>query len=88
MGGGEPELVHVPRDRITAGGGQVMQPPLYFWAYLDIPPITALGERTRDVLGMELRSLEDGMRETFEWYRVQSRPRPDTSWEDELVASL
>lgn len=86
--GVEPELVHVPRDRITAGGGQVMQPPLYFGAYLDIPPITALGERTRDVLGMELRSLEDGMRETFEWYRVQSRPRPDTSWEDELIASL
>ena len=64
-----------------------MQPPLYFGAYLDIPPITALGERARDVLVLELRPLDDGMRETFEWYREQDRPKPDTSWEDELIAS-
>jgi 2'-hydroxyisoflavone reductase len=86
--GVEAEIVHVPRDRIQAAGGQIMQPPFYFGAYLDIPPITALGDRTERVLGLALRSLEDGMRETFEWYTSTNRPPPDTSWEDELIGSL
>lgn len=86
--GVEPELVYVPRARLEAAGGQLLQPPLYFGAFLDIPPITVLGDRARDVLGLELRSLEEGMRETFDWYRGQERPEPDTSWEDEVIASL
>jgi len=86
--GVEPELVHVPRERIEAAGGQLMQPPFYFGAYLDIPPITVLGARVRDVLDLELRSLEDGMRDTFAWYVDQDRPVLDTSWEDQLIASL
>ena len=40
-----------------------------------------------DVLGLELRSLENGMRETFAWYRDQDRPPLDTSWDDDLIAS-
>lgn len=86
--GVEANIVHIPRARIEAAGGQQMQPPFYFGAYLDIPPITALGDRAEQVLGLELRSLEDGMRETFAWYTSEHRPPPDTSWEDELIASL
>lgn len=86
--GVEPELVHVPRERIEAAGGQLLEPPFYFGAYLDIPPLTVTGDRVRDVLGLELRSLEDGMRETFAWYREQDRPPLDTAWEDALIASL
>ena len=84
----EADIVHIPRARIEAAGGQIMKPPFYFGAYLDIPPITALGDRVERVLGLELRSLEVGMRETFAWYTSRERPAPDTSWEDELLSSL
>lgn len=86
--GVEADIVHIPRARIEAAGGHVMKPPFYFGAYLDIPPITALGDRVERVLGLELRSLEDGMRETFAWYTSADRPTPDTSWEDKLLSSL
>mgnify|MGYP001825594651 CR=1 FL=1 len=86
--GVEAELLHVPREKIEAAGGKIAEPPFYFGAYLDIPPITATGDRVRDELGLELRSLEDGMRETFAWYSEQERQALDTSWEDALIASL
>jgi nucleoside-diphosphate-sugar epimerase len=86
--GVEPDLVHMPRERIEAAGGRLLEPPFYFGAYLDIPPLTVTEDRVRDVLDLELRSLEDGMRETFAWYRRQERPPLDASWEDELIASV
>jgi hypothetical protein len=43
--------------------------------------------RVRSELGLELRSLEDGLRETYRWYRNQPRPQPDFDWEDRLLAS-
>ncbi len=82
----EPDLVHVPRSTIEAAGGQLLEPPLYFGAYLDIPALGVTGDRVRDVLDVELRDLESGMRETFAWYRAQMRPPPDTTWEDRLLA--
>jgi nucleoside-diphosphate-sugar epimerase len=81
------KLVHVPRAQIEQAGGKLLEPPLYFGAYLDIPPLPVTGARVRDVLGVELRDLEVGMRDTFAWYREQDRPVPDTSWEDELLGT-
>lgn len=85
--GREVRLVHVPRARIVAAGGNAFVPPLYFGVYLDIPPIGVRVERVRSELGVELRPLEVGLRETFEWYQRQDRPPPDFSWEDQLVGA-
>lgn len=85
---GQPvRLVHVPRAIIEQAGGQLSSPPLYFGAYLDIPPITARTDRARAELGIELRPLEEGLRATFAWYQAQPRAEPDFSWEDRLLAS-
>ena len=87
VAGTDANLVHVPRERIAKLGGGVMTPPFYFGVYLDVPPITVLPDRVRSELGLELTPLEDGLRETFRWYEKQERPRPDFSWEDEVLAS-
>jgi 2'-hydroxyisoflavone reductase len=86
--GKRPKLVHVPRERIQAAGGQLTQLPLYFGDFLDLSPITMRTERVRSELGLELTPLDDGLRETFHWYKSQRRPRPDYSWEDRLLASV
>jgi nucleoside-diphosphate-sugar epimerase len=81
------QLVYIPRERIHQSGGDAFAPPLYFGVYLDIPPITVRAERARSELGVELTPLEDGLRETYGWYRQQQRPQTDYSWEDHLLAS-
>jgi nucleoside-diphosphate-sugar epimerase len=81
-------LVHVPRERILEAGGGQTAPPLYFGAYLDIPPITMRTDRVRSELGVTLTPLEQGLRETFAWYERQQRPQPDFSWEDRLLATV
>jgi nucleoside-diphosphate-sugar epimerase len=80
-------VVCVPRQEIERLGGSLFAPPLYFGAYLDIPPITVRVERVRSELGLELRPLEDGLRAAYGWYQQQRRPRPDFSWEDRLLAN-
>ena len=82
------ELVHVPRERLQELGGNVMSPPLYFGAYLDVPPITTRSDRAREELGLHLMPLEDGFRETFTWYAKQQRPSVDYTWEDKVLASI
>jgi 2'-hydroxyisoflavone reductase len=82
------ELVHVPRERLLELGGGLMASPLYFGAYLDVPPITARAGRVRDELGLELTPLESGFRETFEWYQRQQRPRADFSFDDRVLAAI
>jgi len=79
-------IVKVPREQLEAAGGSLMAAPLYFGVFLDPPPITAKGSRLKSELGIELRPLEDGFRETFEWYQTQQRAAPDFSWEDQFVA--
>ena len=80
--------MHVPREQIQALGGGVLGPPLYFGAYLDVPPITVRADRVRTELGLELTPLEVGLRETFRWYEQQERPRPDFTWEGRVFASM
>ena len=87
VAGVEPELVYVPRERIQEAGGELTQPPLYFGVFLDIPPLTVSAERLASELGLRPTPLEEGLRETYRWYREQDRPTPDFTWEDELLAS-
>jgi nucleoside-diphosphate-sugar epimerase len=47
--------------------------------------MTVPNERARRELGLELTPLEEGLRETFQWYQRQERPRPDFSWEDRFM---
>jgi nucleoside-diphosphate-sugar epimerase len=88
VAGVEADLVPVPRETLVAAGGQLLEPPLYFGAYLDVPPLTVSGDKVRDRLGVELIPLREGMAETFAWYREQDRAEPDTAWEDELLSSV
>lgn len=83
--GRSPRLVHVPREKIQEAGGDLFAPPLYFGVYLDVPPITMKVGKVRDDLGLDPVPLEEGLRRTFGWYREQSRPTPDFSWEDRLL---
>jgi nucleoside-diphosphate-sugar epimerase len=85
IAGTDADLVHVPRERIQALGGGLLAPPYYFGVYLDVPPITVRPDRVRAELGLELTPMEDGLRQTFRWYEQQQRPRPDFSWEDEVL---
>ena len=84
--GQKPRLVHIPRERIEEAGGSLLEPPLYFGAYLDLPPLTVRSARARSELGLHLRPFDEGLAETFAWYLEQERPRPDFSWEDRLLA--
>jgi nucleoside-diphosphate-sugar epimerase len=88
VAGKRANIIHVPRQQIEKLGGNAYGPPLYFGVYLDIPPITAKTQRVRAELGLELRPLEEGMRETHEWYMQQQRPQPDYSWEDNLIKTI
>ena len=88
VAGVEARPVLVPRERLVHAGGGLMEPPFYFGVYLDVPPIPVSGERLRRELGYELRGLEPGLEETFEWYRSQERPAPETVWEDGVLGSL
>ena len=85
VAGRKPKLVHVPRAKIVQQGGQLMAPPFYFGVYLDLPPLIVRTERARSELGIEFTALEEGLRETFGWYQQQNRPRPDFSWDDQLL---
>lgn len=88
VAGREAKLVNVPRQTIEAHKGGVMFPPLYFGAYLDVPPITVTNDRLQSDLALELTPLEDGLRETFAWYAQQTRPPADFSWEDRVIATV
>lgn len=87
VAGKTPTLVFVPRDELERAGGHFVRPPLYFGEYVDIPPITVRPDRAQRDLGFELRSLQDGMADTYEWYLQQPRTQPDYAWEDRILAS-
>jgi nucleoside-diphosphate-sugar epimerase len=87
IAGHEAHLVHIPREQIERAGGALFTPPFYFGVYLDIPPITARADRVRSELGLELTPLEDGLRETYQWYLQQEQSPSDFSWEDRLLVA-
>ncbi|HJR66810.1 MAG TPA: NAD-dependent epimerase/dehydratase family protein [Gemmatimonadaceae bacterium] len=87
IAGREAHLVHIPREQIERAGGALFAPPFYFGVYLDIPPITVRSDRAHSELGLELTPLEEGLRETYQWYQQQERPQSDFSWEDRLLVA-
>ena len=87
VAGKDPRIVPIPRDELLRRGGQLMAPPYYFGAYLDVPPITVRNEHARTELGLELTPMETGLRETWRWYQSQQRPQPDFAWEDGVLRS-
>lgn len=88
VAGVEANVVHVPRAHLLEQGGSIMAPPNYFGVYLDIPPITANSARVTEQLGVTLTPLEEGLRETFAWYRQQPRASRDYAWEDAVLAGV
>jgi len=80
-------VVPVPRETIERMGGKLLEPPLYFGVFLDIPPILVRNDRLRNELGVDSIPLEDGLRETFQWYEQQQRPPADFTWEDRVLAA-
>ena len=88
VAGTSANVVPAPRERLLELGGALARPPYYFGAYLDLPPLTVRSDRVKSELGIALTPLEDGMRETFRWYRQQPRAKPDWSWEDKALAAL
>ena len=89
VAGVAPLLTFVPRETLIARGGGIFEPPYYFGQYFDMPAIVQKTERARDELGFEARDFEEGLADSFAWYRRQGvRKKPDVWWEDELAASL
>jgi nucleoside-diphosphate-sugar epimerase len=81
-------LVHVPRARIEAAGGNIFEPPLYFGQYYDLPTITQKNDRARRELGLEFTPVDRGLATTFAWFQSQTnRPAPDFTWEDGLLGA-
>lgn len=87
VAGTHANIVRIPREQIEQLGGQLFAPPLYFGVYLDVPLTIARNDRVRSELGLELTPFDEGLRETYRWYREQQRPRPDFSWEDRLLTA-
>ena len=79
------KVVPIPRDELLRQGGQLVSPGAYFANFLDLSPIGARSDRIRAELGFEFTPLEEGMRQTWEWYRRLERPKPDYSWEDGVL---
>src|SRR5262245_11553065 len=87
VAGKQANIVRIPREQIEQLGGQLFAPPLYFGVYLDVPLTVARNDRVRSELGLDLIPFEEGLRETFGWYKEQQRPTPDFSWEDRLLTA-
>ena len=86
--GAEPKLVHVPREKIEAAGGSVLGPEnLYFGVYYDMPAITQVIDKARDLLGFEPTPFDEGLRRSYAWYTENhQRPDVDYGFEDKLLA--
>jgi len=83
-----PEIVHVPRETIEAGGGEVMGDKIYFGFYFDMPPITEDVSKAKRILGLEPTPFAAALAETYGWYRANhQRPEIDYTFEDGLIAA-
>lgn len=81
-------LVHIPRERIFAAGGDPMGPKLYFGTYYDLPPITMKIGRAQRVLDFQPTPFDVGLRESLAaWLEDNPFPAPDYSFEDALLGA-
>jgi nucleoside-diphosphate-sugar epimerase len=84
--GVEPRTVNVERAKIEAAGGNPMGDPMYFGVYFDLPPITEAMGKAERLLGVAATPFDQGLRETYEWYRESGARRdPDYAFEDALM---
>jgi 2'-hydroxyisoflavone reductase len=85
----QPRLVHIPRQRILKAGGHVIEPPLYFAVYFDMPPITMITAKAQRMLKWKPAEFDAGLKETYRWYSKNYTPIPqDFSFEDSLLATV
>jgi nucleoside-diphosphate-sugar epimerase len=83
--GRQPEVVAVPRAKLLELGGGVFEPPYYFGQYFDMPPISERIDRARKELEFEPTPFEQGLQETFEWFRGLDRVEPDFSFDEQVL---
>lgn len=84
--GKKARLVRVPRDRIMEAGGNPMGTPAYFGVYYDVPAITEVVAKVKRVLGLQLTPFDQGLKETFQWYKRNTRrTKIDYTFEDRLI---
>ncbi len=83
----EPQLISVPRELIHRAGGQVVGEKLYFGDYFDVPAITQIVTKAQRMLAFKPTDFEVGLRAAYRSYlKERDFPRPDFSFEDELLA--
>jgi nucleoside-diphosphate-sugar epimerase len=82
------KFVRIPREYILRAGGHPMGPKLYFGNYVDVPPITQVTAKAQRVLKFKPTDFATGLKETYKWYlRHNPFPKPDYSFEDQLLAT-
>ncbi|HZT33869.1 MAG TPA: SDR family oxidoreductase [Bryobacteraceae bacterium] len=86
--GVEPQIVRIPREVISQGGGNPMGEPAYFGHYFDLPPITENVTKVARVLGIRPTPFERGLKETYRWYVRQPKRSVDFAFEDRLLGMV
>jgi nucleoside-diphosphate-sugar epimerase len=88
-GAKEPQIISLPRELIHRAGGQVSGERLYFGYYYDIPAITEIITKAQRMLGFKPTDFLEGLKITYRDYlKKHAAPRPDFSFEDELLARI
>jgi 2'-hydroxyisoflavone reductase len=83
--GEKPEFAEIPRETITAAGGALLGPTIYFGELLDLPPHTSAVDKVERVLGLTPTPLEKALRASFDWYMAQPQRAVDYTFEDGLL---
>ena len=83
----DPQLVSIPRERITRAGGQVIGEKLYFGYYYDMPAITQIITKAQRMLAFRPTEFADGLKATYRAFlKKRGTVRPDFKFEDDLIA--
>ena len=82
----EPQIVSIPREWIHRAGGQIMADKLYFGVYYDLPAITQIVTKAQRMLSFKPTDFLLGLKTSYRAYlKKRGFPRPDFSFEDELL---
>ena len=82
----EPQIVSIPREWIHRAGGQIMGDKLYFGVYYDLPAITQIVTKAQRMLSFKPTDFLVGLKTSYRAYlKKRGFPRPDFSFEDELL---
>jgi len=82
----EPRMISIPRELINRAGGQAIGEKLYFGYYYDVPAITEIITKAQRMLTFKPTDFADGLKATYrEYLKVRVHPKPDFTFEDELL---